>query len=594
MEIFNRWAAEVLTRVLSGDSEILVQPGELETPPDPTLGDVAFPCFKLSKAQKKAPQVLAQELVQKIESDHANLAPLLRGLQVKAAGPYVNFLAPKNVLYQEILPHLLGAKTSAQNPGETLPLIAKPKASRGKWVIEYSSPNVAKPFMIYHFRPTGLGASLDRIGRARGYDMISINHLGDWGTQFGKLFVAHELFGADLPAEPGIDDLVKIYVKFHEAIEKDKTLEDRARAAFQRLEKKDPEVLANWKKCIEISMREFNKLYAKLNVRFDHIWGESFYEAELAPLLQKLKSDGVLTQSEGAWIANVTDEKGRELPPFILEKSDGSTIYGTRDVAAALYREREFHFDRMTYIVGGEQKLHFQQVFGVLRKMGLTWVDRCEHVPTGLYRFKDSKMSTRKGNFVTLNDVFELAQTRVRELMKERGSDDGLTSEEFTEISEKVALGAIVFHDLHSDPGRDVEFDVEKVVDFEGETGPYLQYAHTRCLSILRKAASAELVANENLDDLQRLLTNPSEVALVRTFGQFPKVLERCLETRKLSTLTHFLVDVSRAFGGFYRECQVVSEDKALSAARLALVDSTRKVLFQGLSLLGIPLPERM
>lgn len=585
MEIFSQWTAECLTKVFNHHPEwkdlFSSQPfkiEDLESPKDASMGDIAYPCFRLSKSLKKAPQALAAEIA---ESCHTFLPA---GLSVKAAGPYVNFTVSKEALYQEIFPQILTP---------TLTLTEKPKNSREKWVIEFSSPNVAKPFMIYHFRPTGLGASLYRIGKKRGYEMISINHLGDWGTQFGKLYVAFQLYGSTLPEQPGIKDLVSIYVKLHEDIEKDPTIEDRAREAFLRLQNKDPEVTANWKKCIEISMKEFYKLYEKLDVHFDHIWGESFYEAELPPLLEKLKKDGVLVQSEGAWIANVLDEKGRELPPCLLERSDGGTLYATRDVAAALYRNRHIGFDRMTYIVGGEQKLHFEQVFGVIRKMGESFVQKCEHVPTGLYRFKDSKMSTRKGNYVTLEDVFELAKERVSLLMKDRGATQGLSAEAFEEITEKVALGAIVFHDFHSDPARDVEFDVEKVVDFEGETGPYLQYAHTRCLSILRKAES-EVNLTSDLQKLLKHLNHPAEISLIRQFGLFPKVLEQCLNTRKLSALTHYLVDVTKHFGVFYRECQVNGVEKELSESRLTLVDCTRKVLNEGLSLLGIPLPERM
>ncbi len=577
MEAFQKIAAQALSAALERDVSVT----EMETPPDPTMGDLAFPCFKLSKELRKAPPAISQEVAAKLNEK----PELLGGLSARAVGPYVNFTVPANLLLDQVL-------SPIANSGDELQFGRVAKDSRETWVVEYSSPNVAKPFMIYHFRPTGLGACIERVGRYRGYKMISINHLGDWGTQFGKLFVAHELFGADLPADPQIDDLVKIYVKLHEAIEKDATIEDRAREAFKRLEQKDPVVTANWKKCIDISMKEFKKLYSRLDVNFDHIWGESHYEGELPTLIANLKKQNILIESEGAWIVNVTDAKGQELPPCILVKKDGSSIYATRDVAAALYRFDQFKFDRMTYVVGGEQKLHFQQVFGVLRRLNAPFVDRCEHVPTGLYRFKDAKMSTRKGNFVTLNEVLSVAEDRVKTLMRERGSDEGLSSEQLDEISSKIALGAVVFHDLHSDPARDVEFDLERVVDFEGETGPYLQYAHTRCLSLMRKAEKEGL--KPSLENAKKRLTQDSEIALVRVMGQFPKALERTLDTRKAVPLAHFLVELARSFGTFYRDCQVVSEDRELSEARLELVDATRKLLNEGLRLLGIPRPTQM
>ncbi len=583
MERFARQAADALSQVLAHP----VTYQDLEVPPDSSLGDFAFPCFRLAKEMKKSPNDAAKEIVNQLTAKNA----VPSTLSVAAVGPYVNFTADSGEALRGLLTDITRGDGNGSYGKIDLPTGGK---GRGTWVLEFGSPNVAKPFMIYHFRGTGLGACLDRVGRYRGFNMVSINHLGDWGTQFGKLYVAFEMYGSELPAEPKIADLVQIYVKLHAAIETDKSLEDRARAAFKRLENRDPEVVANWKKCIEISMREFNAIYDKLSVKFDHFWGESYYEEQLRPLLDELKKADILVSSEGAWVANVVDEKGRELPPFILEKSDGSTIYGTRDVAAALYREKKFNFDRMTYVVGGEQKLHFQQVFGVLRKMGKEWVSKCEHVPTGLYRFKDSKMSTRKGNFVTLSDVWDMAKERVAHLMKERGTSDGMNAKELEDIIDKVSIAAIVFHDLHADPARDVDFDVERVVDFEGETGPYLQYAHTRCLSILRKAKEAGTPLPAFRPELVTQLKKGEEIRLVKMLGQFPLHLERTLTHRKASQLAHYLVDVVKAYGEFYRECHVLGQEKSLTEARLVIVEATRRVLAQGLHLLGIPVPERM
>lgn len=582
MERFARQAADALSQVLP----LPVQASQIEVPPDPKLGDFAFPCFRLAKEMKKSPNDAAKEIVNLLTEKKAVPA----SLTVAAVGPYVNFTVAPSVATSALLTDILRGTGN----GEYGRLTGAPRAT---WVIEFSSPNVAKPFMIYHFRPTGLGACLDRVGRYRGYKMVSVNHLGDWGTQFGKLFVANEMYrGGKL--DPTYAELLEIYVRFHQDLEKKPELEDLGRAAFRRLEQKDATVTAFWKVCIDESLKVFNALYAKLDVKFDHIWGESFYEDQLAPLLAKLKRDQILVQSEGAWIVNVTDEKGRELTPCLLEKSDGSTIYATRDVAAALYRYEKYSFDRMTYIVGGEQRLHFQQVFGVLRRMGKDWVSRCEHVPTGLYRFKDSKMSTRKGNFVTLEDVWGLVKDRVSELMKERGSAAGATPAELAEIVEKVSIAAIVFHDLAADPARDVDFDVERVADFEGETGPYLQYAHTRCLSILRKAAEAgtplPAFSEAGIAKAVTELKKPEEIRLAKMLGQFPIHLERTLEHRKASQLANYLIDLVKAYGEFYRECHVLGQARELTNARLLLVEGARRILAQGLHLLGIPLPERM
>ena len=587
MERFAVIAAQALSKALTelSGSDFKVVSSELETPPDPKLGDLGFPCFKLAKQFRKGPPQLAGDLTARVAP---HLAGLTTEIEVKAVGPYVNFV----VKPAAIASALLGDILKGQGLGSYGSL---PARTRGRWVLEYSSPNVAKPFNIYHLRPTALGAALDRIGRYRGFDLVTINHLGDWGTQYGKLAIAFREYGRDLPAQPTIEDLVQIYVKFHAAVESNPALEDEARQAFLKLEKGDPEMTALWKKCVEISLKEFNRLYARIGVQFDHIWGESHYEKQLAPLLESLKKSGVLEQSEGAWVAKVTDRAGKEIPPCILQKSDGATIYATRDVAAACYRWDQFHFDRMTYIVGGEQKLHFEQVFGTLRRMQKDWEPKCEHVPTGLYRFKDAKMSTRKGNFVTLEEVLELAKDRVREILKGR-ENLGLSGEALEIMAEQVAIGAVIFHDLYSDPARDVEFDVDRVVDFEGETGPYLQYAHTRCLSILRKAReTGELQGDVSFKaEWASALEREEELALLKQLGQFGLHLERSLTHGKASQLAHYLIEVTHAFGGFYRECKVLGEGARLTGARLMLVDATRRILGRGLELLGVPLPERM
>jgi arginyl-tRNA synthetase len=595
MERFARIAVQALNQVL----ESPIQSGDLEIPPDPKLGDFAFPCFKLAKQFRKSPAQVSQQIVAQLKDQ--NRGPL--GLTMASVGPYVNFTVPAEEALNQLLKDILAGPEQGAY-GSVTP------NSRGSWVLEYSSPNVAKPLNIYHLRPTALGAALDRIGRYRGYQVTSINHLGDWGKQYGMLTVAFRIFGKTLESDLTMADLVDLYVKVNAIAEKDPSIEEEAKQAFVKLEQGDPQITALWKKCVEISVREFERSYSRLGVKFDHIWGESFYKGQLTPLLEDLRKKGLLVLSEGAWVVPVLDEDGKELPPCILQKSDGATIYATRDVAAALYRFQKFKFDRMTYIVGGEQRLHFKQVFGVLRAMGLDWVDRCEHIPFGLYRFKDAKMSTRKGNFVTLEEVLTLAKERVSQLMRERkeNSPSRNVAEGLEEISttgleaitEAVAIGAVVYHDLHTDPVRDVEFDIDRVVDFEGETGPYLQYAHTRCLSILRKAkgtGQSPAPAGGSISflaDRAHLLKKVEEIQLLKTLGQFPLHLERTLTFGKASQLAQYLIDVTKMFGAFYRECQVLGNAPELTHARLMLVEATRRILAQGMGLLGIPRPSRM
>lgn len=570
-------------------------PLDIEMPPDPTLGDFAFPCFRLSKALRKAPPQIAAELATRV-------APALLGptatspeISVVATGPYVNFRVRDDLIYQHVLPEILRKSASGLNYGQL------PPESRDTWVIEYSSPNVAKPFQIYHLRPTVLGAVLDKVGRYRGYRMVSINHLGDWGTQFGKNILAYKLWGETLPADPRMDDLVALYVRFHKEAETNPALDDQARQEFLNLEKGDAEAIRIWKRFIEISLKEFNRLYDALDIRFDHFWGESFYQKHLQPLIEDFKHKGIVEESEGALVVRVNDERGQEMPPCLLQKSDGASIYATRDLAAAIYRHQQFKFDRMTYVVGVTQSLHFKQIFATLKRAGYDWADRCEHIPTGTYRMKGAKMATRSGNFVTLEDSIDLARKRVHELIQERqGDNEGpkFTPAEMETVAFQVALGAVTFFDLSIDPVKDMEFDLERVVDFNGETGPYLQYAHTRCLSILRKAVEAGVSKSERpVFDASALshFRAPEEMRLLKVLGQLPYHLERTLNFRKASQLCNYLIDVTKAFNHFYRECRV--NDPAapdVSRARLLLVEATRRILNQGLAMLGIPLPEKM
>jgi arginyl-tRNA synthetase len=606
MERFKPALAQALLKAiqtLDSGLEYQVLTKDLETPPDRKMGDFAFPCFRLSKLLKKAPPVIAAELT-------AAVAPLVTSaeFEVKQVGPYVNFTVKQKALVETVVKDILSS-ANGHFYGEL------PKNSREKWVFEYSSPNVAKPFQIYHLRTTIVGSALSKIARVRGYDVTTINHLGDWGTQYGKLAIALKKYANELPEKLTLADLVRVYIQIHKDIEADPSIEKAGQEAFRKLEEGDPEMRAIWKKCVDISVSEFKKTYARFQVEFDHYWGESFYEAQLKPLMADLRARGILVQDQGAGVVFVKSRDGHEIPPCILEKSDGASIYASRDVAAAVYRFEKFHFKRMSYVVGKEQKLHFEQVFGVLRAMNLPWEAGCEHIATGLYRFKDAKMSTRKGNFITLDEVNEMCVEKALNLMRERDTGGvpadasgeamtnahlSLSEADLKLIADQVAIGAIVFADLSTDPAKDLELDLDRVISFEGETGPYLQYAHTRCISILKRvglerSATGAFHVKADFAKIEKLCSSEIEMNLMRTLGKFPGTLEHALENRKPSHLATHLIDITRDFGNFYRECKVLHPDNAdLTNARAALVESTRLVLGQGLDLLGIPKPEKM
>ncbi len=574
MERFATLISDQLSNVLSRK----ISSKELELPPDSKLGEFAFPCFKFAKEFRKAPPFIAKEMAEKIPKNNA--------FETSTSGPYINFRIPHDQLFPAILKDILSETPYGQVPSKT----------RSTWIIEASSPNVAKHLQIYHLRSTAHGAALYRIAKFRGFNAILINHLGDWGTQYGKLTIAYELFGSELKGrDPTISELVDFYVRFHQEEEKNPKLSDRAREAFRKLEQGDTEITQLWKKFKKISILEFQKTYQKLDVLFDEVRGESDYIQDIPKILDDLKTKKILIESEGAWIVPLEDQRGNELPPCLLIKKDGATLYATRDVAAAMYRYNKYKFKRMSYVVGGEQKLHFQQLFAVLKKAGHDWADRCEHIALGLYRFKGEKMSTRKGNFQTLEAVLSEAKKRAYELMKNRASTPKDIN--LDETAEAVSLGAVLFHDLSTDPAKNVDFDLDRVVTFEGETGPYLQYAHTRCLSILRKAVKEEILKEEKVSfqlDVLNLLKKDEELELIKQIGHFSTHLERTLEFSKASHLSNYLVDLTKIFNSFYRECRVLGVEPQLSIARLHLVDATRFILNKGLSLLGIPLPSRM
>ncbi|MEW6057320.1 MAG: arginine--tRNA ligase [Bdellovibrionota bacterium] len=565
----------------------------LETPPDPRMGDFAFPTFRLAKTLRKAPPLIAKELAEKL----GQAASLSKICDVSVAGPYVNFSVKQQTLLTDVLGSILlsGDKLAEKS-------VKKPETV----ILEFSSPNVAKAFNIYHLRSTMIGNCLNRVFRARGFNAVAINHLGDWGTQYGTLALAYDKWGDENELERrGIEYLVELYVRINKEIEQNSDLEGRAREYFAKLERGDLEIKKVWEKFVALSLKEFNRTYARLNVTFDHFWGESFYVDKVPALERLLEEKKLLIESQGA---HVVDLEKHAMPPCIIRKQDGSTIYATRDLAAAIYRQDKFRFSKCVYVVGGEQKLHFAQVFKVLELMGYPWAKDCIHVDFGLYRFKDAKMSTRKGNFITMEAVLDQAVDRVKQVMAEKNTT--MPSEERDRCAEIIGVGAIVYNDLSTDRNTDVNFDLDRVLDFEGETGPYIQYAHTRCLGILRNAPlelTTGLSVPELLDlavaqpGLQTLaqaavkkLSHVEELDLIRVLAKLPLVLDSVVETYRPSHLATYLIEITKAFNTFYRAHKVLVEDMELARARLALVLATQRTLLRALSLLGMRVPERM
>jgi len=542
----------------------------LEQPRDPSLGDIAFPCFPLAKALKQAPPAIAAELAGKLAAE-------LKGITVVAAGPYINFKIDRGELARSVLLEI----------AEMGAAYGHSKIGAGKTVvIDLSSPNIAKPMSVGHLRSTVIGAAIQRLHDALGYTTVGINHIGDWGAQFGKLVAAVERWGdtVDLENDP-IKGLLALYVRFHEEEEKDPSLAERGRKAFQELESGvEGKVRATWRRLTELSLREFDEIYRRLGVRFTEIRGEAFYEPYLGPTIERIAAAGITEESQGALIVDLSSID-KHMPPCLLRKSDGTTLYATRDLAAAFHRWELYGFERCLYVVGADQRLHFRQIKGVLRRMGLPWEERVEHVDFGMMRLPEGKMSTRAGRVVFLEDVLDRAVAEARRITAEKNPDLAGVDE----VAEQVGVGAVVFNDLKRERIRDVEFVWEEVLSFEGETGPYVQYTHARLASILRKAQeSKEGVAGPDwalLDDAGSVL-----VALAR----FPEVLRSAAAHAEPSEVTAWLLATAREVNNWYAGHRVLGQAPPLTAARLALVRASKTVIGNGLRLLGVAAPEEM
>ncbi|MGD9679528.1 MAG: arginine--tRNA ligase, partial [Vulcanibacillus sp.] len=506
----------------------------LETPPNREMGDIAFPCYLLAKTFRKSPQTIAEDLALKIIDNR---------LEAKAIGPYLNFYFKRPEYASYLLNKILDGKG---HYGES-------KIGEGKTVVvDFSSPNIAKPFSLPHLRSTMIGNAIVNIHKALGYKVIGINHLGDWGTQFGKEIVAYKKWGNDekIKSNP-IQELVSLYVKFHEEVDRDPELENEARIWFKKLEDGEDEAVRLWKWFVEESIKEFDKIYKLLGVRFDYYMGESFYNDKMDRVIDELTDKNLLVESEGAQVVDLSEN---DMPPAIIKKRDGSSIYATRDLAAALYRKDTFNFDKAFYVVGNEQKLHFEQVFSVLKKMNYTWADNMVHVPFGLMLFESKKMSTRKGTIVLLEEVLQKSIEMADKIIEEKNPQ--LPNRK--EVAEDIGVGAIIFNDLKNNRMNEVNFSWEEALSFEGETGPYVQYANARIQSLIRKSDFYRKDLN-NADG--QYIESESAWELIHTLSQYPDVLLRAGNKAEPFIIARFLLDLSAMFNRFYHQERIITDN---------------------------------
>ena len=550
--------------------------GMIEIPADESMGDYAFPCFRLAKALRKAPQLIAADIAARAGDAEAFE-------KVENVNAYVNFFIDRAYFAGEVVDEVnrLGNAYGRSNSGEGR-----------KVIVEYSSPNIAKPFHIGHIRSTVIGNAIYKLYDAVGFDVIRINHLGDYGTQFGKMIVAYRKWGSEeeLAKDP-IKSLLSYYTRFHKEAEEHPELEDEARETFVKLEAGEPEELALWEKFRKLSLEEFNRVYDMLGITFDSYAGESFYSDKMPRFIQELKDKGLLIESQGA---QIVDLEPYDLGAAMITKSDGSSLYVTRDIAAAVYRKETYDFYKCIYVVASQQNLHFKQWKKVLELMGYEWQKDCIHVPFGLVSLSDGDdikmMSTREGRVVFLEDVLNTAVAKTAEIMREKDAQ----GVDIDEVSKEVGIGAVIFQELSNNRIKDYVFSWDKVLNFDGETGPYVQYTHARASSVLRKAEAAGI----DVDAIGKIdpahLSSDSAYTLAKLLYRVPEVVEEAAAKYEPSIVTRHLVDIAQSFNKFYHDEHILVDDEDEKNAKLALVKASRTVLANCLGLLGIAAPERM
>ena len=569
---FKKEIANKISKVVEIKKEQLKE--YIEVPKDTKNGDYSFPCFRLAKDLKKAPQQIANDIKEKIEID-GNIIE-----KIEIAGGYLNFYINKNILIEEVLEEIEKNKNYGSSKiGENKNI-----------VIDYSAPNIAKPFHIGHLRSTVIGGALYNIYKYLGYNVTGINHLGDYGTQFGKLIEGYKLWGNeyDIDKDP-INELTKIYIRINEKCKEDEKVLQACRDNFKKLEDKDEECIKLWERFRKLSLKEFQKVYDLLGSKFDSWNGEAFYSDKMQEVIDILEKTGKLEKSQGAKIIDLEDKNINT--PCIIEKTNGSTTYATRDLAAILYRARNYDYDKAIYVTSYEQVLHFKQVFEVAKLLGLDekYTKGLEHVAFGMVLLPTGKMSTREGNIVKLEDLLNEAIERAKKIIEEKNPE--LENKE--EIAKKVGIGAVIFNDLSNSRVKDEVFDWKQILNFQGETGPYIQYTYVRTKSIIEKSGIKEEKLTNKMVDIEKIKDEYSE-KLIKLIYEFTDILIEVTKKEEPSILSRYLIELAKAYSVFYNENRIMTDDENLTNSRLYLTYAVGKVLKQGANLLGIKMPERM
>lgn len=559
----------------------------VETPPQEEMGDLALPCFKFARIFRKSPNLIAEEI-----ADNINENKYFE--EIRNIGPYLNFYINKELMSRLVIKDVFNKGTE----------YGSSTMGNGKNVIvEFSSPNIAKPFSIAHIRTTVIGHTLRNIYKFLGFNTIAINHLGDYGTQFGKLIVAFKTWGNKEVVEKNpIPELLKLYVKFHDLAEEKPELEEEAREWFKKLEDGDKEARELWKWFKEVSLKEFNRIYAMMGIDFDSYAGESFYSDKMAGVIELLEAKELLKESEGA---QIVDLGNYDMPPALIKKSDGSTLYITRDIAAAIYRKENYDFYKNIYVVGSQQNLHFQQMIKILELLNLEWANDCIHIPFGMISLEEGTMSTRKGRVVFLEDVLNKAVKKTEKIIAEKNPD----LENKKQVAKDVGIGAILFQELSHSRIKDYLFSWDSTLSFEGETGPYVQYTHARANSVLNRANISDYKDiftredNDSLNDLNNILENELDYSLltedepfkvIKLIYNMPDIIIKAMERNEPFLLTRHVIDLAQAFNKFYHEYPILVDDLDLKKTRLILVLTAKTAIKIGLNLLGIKAPNKM
>lgn len=571
MKDFKQIIAEEIEKATNINKEKILE--NIGVPKDTSNGDYAFPCFILAKELKKSPVAIAEEIKEKISQNLENIKEIS---EVSAVNGFLNFKLNKNQITQEVIDEF---DTEKENFG------SQKQEKPQNIVIDYSAPNIAKPFHIGHLRSTVIGQALYNIYKYLGYNVTSINHLGDYGTQFGKLIEGYKRWGAEYDIENNpIDELMQIYVRINNLCKEDESMLEECRNNFKKLEDGDPYCVEIWKKFRELSLKEFDKVYDILGVKFDSLNGEAFYSDKMPEIIDILKKAGKLEESEGAQVVKLGDD----MPPCLIIKSNGSTTYATRDLAAIMYRARTYDFDKAIYVTSYEQILHFKQVFATAKYLGLDekYTNGLVHVPFGMILLKTGKMSTREGKVIKLEDLLNEAIEKSKEIIEKKNPE--LENKE--DVAKKVGVGAIIFNDLSNSRIKDEIFDWDIMLNFNGETGPYVQYTTVRAKSVLEKAGYIPNVKEVNVEKLN----DKDSQKIINQLYNFNSILKNVTEKEEPSILARYLVDLAQNFSSFYNNCHIITEDKEMQDARLYITYMVKTVLEKGLNLLGIQVPEKM